>query len=283
MAVLFTQGRVITRYLRLVLWPHPLALAYDWPQVTPMTVGLPYFVLVAALFGATAWGLYRRLPIAFAGACVFLLLAPSSSLVPLPTEIAAERRMYLPSAFLIAALVVLAWKGLARLVGGPNLPRVRLAAASVVAVALAIATRDRLADYRTTLAIWEDAARKSPQHSTVRANYGRELVVAGRPAEAVPHLRASIAMREDNAVPHYLLGFAFLSSGDAAAAQPPCARHCASGRTWPTRALPWGGPWPHRRDWAGAAHEFEELLRSRPTSPTRASSWPVRATTRPAR
>ncbi|HET9316671.1 MAG TPA: hypothetical protein VFQ51_13840, partial [Vicinamibacteria bacterium] len=95
---LFTQGRVITRYLRLVLWPSPLAIAYDWPQVTPPALGLPYFLLVAALFAATAWALWRRLPIGFAGACVFLLLAPSSSLVPLPTEIAAERRMYLPSA-----------------------------------------------------------------------------------------------------------------------------------------------------------------------------------------
>ncbi len=261
---LFTQGRVIARYLRLVLWPSPLAIAYDWPQVTPVALGLPWFLLVAALFVATSWALWRRLPIGFAGACVFLLLAPSSSLVPLPTEIAAERRMYLPSAFVIAALVVLAWNGLARVVDARRRPRVAIASLAVVAVALAVAARDRLADYRTPLAIWEDAALKSPNHSTIRGNYGRELVLAGRAAEAVPHLRASIAMRGDHAAPHYLLGAALLNSGEAGGAVPALREalrlkpDMLDARFALGRALAASG------DWTGAAQAFEEVLRARP-------------------
>src|SRR4030095_11649637 len=95
---LWTQARVITRYLRLVVWPSPLALAYDWPQGTPFAEGLPYFVLVAALVALTGWAVWRRQPAGFPAACVFLLLAPSSSLIPLPTEIAAARGVYLAAA-----------------------------------------------------------------------------------------------------------------------------------------------------------------------------------------
>ena len=261
---LFTQGRVITRYLRLVLWPHPLAIAYDWPQVTPLAQGLPYFLLVGGLFVLTARALARRLPIGFAGACVFLLLAPSSSLVPLPTEIAAERRMYLPSAFVIAALVVLVWTAIARVVDARWQPPVALATASVVALVLAVAARDRLADYRTTLAIWEDAARKSPNHSTIRSNYGRELVLAGRPAEAVPHLRASLAMRSDNPLPHYLLGDALLNSGDAAGAALSLREALRlrpdflDARFGLARAL------ASSQDWSGAAREYEQVLEAKP-------------------
>lgn len=261
---LFTQGRVITRYLRLVLWPDPLVIAYDWPQVTPTAQGLLPFLFVAALFAATAWALFRRLPIGFAGACVFLALAPSSSLIPLPTEIVAERRMYLPSAFLIAALVVLAWQGLARVTSAALRPRVALAAAAVATIALGLASRDRLADYRTTLAIWEDAARKSPNHSTIRNNYGRELVLAGRHAEAIPHLRASIALRDGNAVPHYLLGLALAGSGDAAGAQAPLREAVRLKPDWADAHLTLGRAQAAARDWLGALETFQATVRLKP-------------------
>jgi tetratricopeptide (TPR) repeat protein len=258
---LFTQGSVITRYLRLVLWPDPLVIAYDWPQVTPFAEGLPGFLLVGSLLLASAWALARRWPVGFAGACVFLLLAPSSSLVPLPSEIAAERRMYLPSAFVIAILVVLAWNALARV---PHRATTSLAAASLTAVALALASRDRLADYRTTLAIWEDAAVKSPHHSTIRSNYGRELVLAGRPAEAVPHLRASIALRADNAVPHYLLGFALFATGDAAAAAPPLREAIRLDPDLSDAHFTLGRALSAAQDWPGAAREYEAVVRLKP-------------------
>jgi tetratricopeptide (TPR) repeat protein len=195
---------------------------------------------------------------------VFLLLAPSSSLVPLPTEIAAERRMYLPSAFLIAALVVLAWHGMGRVVDARLRPRAAIAVTSVVALALAFAARDRLADYRTTLAIWEDAARKSPNHSTIRGNYGRELVLAGRAAEAVPHLRASIAMRGDHAVPHYLLGVALLNSGDAAGAVAPLREALRLTPDMRDARFALGRALAASQDPSGAAQALEEVLRARP-------------------
>ena len=83
---------------------------------------------------------------------------------------------------------------------------------------LSAASWQRLQDYRSTFAIWEDAAAKSPQHSTIRGNLGRELVLQRRYREAVPHLEAAIALRPELAAPHYLLGFARLADADPSGA-----------------------------------------------------------------
>ena len=49
----------------------------------------------------------RAHPLGFLGAWFFLILAPTSSVLPMSVEVAAERRMYLP----LAAVVVLAVTG----------------------------------------------------------------------------------------------------------------------------------------------------------------------------
>ena len=48
----------------------------------------------------------RKWPAGFAGAVFFLALAPTSSLLPIPTEVAAEHRMYLPLAAVIALMFI---------------------------------------------------------------------------------------------------------------------------------------------------------------------------------
>lgn len=258
---LFTQGRVIARYLRLVLWPRPLAIVYDWPQVTPLGVGLLPFLLIAALCVATAWGIWRRHPLGFVGACVFMALAPSSSVIPLPTEIAAERRMYLPSAALLSALVVGAWRLLSRL---PRPRPIAITAAAAVTVALAVGARARLHDYRSSLAIWEDTIRKSPYHSSALSNYGRELVRADRPAEAIPYLRRAIQLRSDVAVMHYLLGWSLLLTKDAKGAEPPLREAIRLAPGTPNAHFALGQALAALKDWEGAAAAFTEALRVDP-------------------
>src|SRR5262245_25791538 len=55
-----TQSGVISHYLRLALWPHPLVGDYyDWPIATSLLSVLPTMAVILALLGATAWALYR--------------------------------------------------------------------------------------------------------------------------------------------------------------------------------------------------------------------------------
>src|SRR5207342_1327835 len=98
---LWTQADVITHYLVLVFRPWPLAHSpLDvWPQA----------LLVSALFALTVLAVVRKWPAGFAGAVFFVVLAPTSSLLPIPTEVAAEHRMYLPLAAVIALTLISAF------------------------------------------------------------------------------------------------------------------------------------------------------------------------------
>jgi len=104
---LLNQTIVITHYLRLSIWPSGLVVFYGWPA--PLTLGdvVPYAVLILALMAATIAAFARAPAVGFLGAWFFLTLAPASSVVPVATEVGAERRMYLP----LLALVVLTVAG----------------------------------------------------------------------------------------------------------------------------------------------------------------------------
>jgi tetratricopeptide (TPR) repeat protein len=105
----YSQCWAIAHYLRLAVWPNALTVDYG-EQAIGGTRGIPGLVMLTVL-GVAIVAAWTRVPrwgwFAFLGSWFFMLLAPSSSFVPIPTEIAAERRIYLA----LAAVVVLAVVG----------------------------------------------------------------------------------------------------------------------------------------------------------------------------
>ncbi|MCX7804753.1 MAG: tetratricopeptide repeat protein [Planctomycetota bacterium] len=228
---LMTQTRAVVWYLRLAVWPSPLIFDYGpWdaggPAIRSPVEWAPWGIALLALLAAAAAAL-RLLPAAgFAGAWFFVTLAPSSSLVPIPTEVVAEYRMYLP----LAALCVLAAAGLRVAVQalglrpplptGPPVPSpvapatqapsapprqaLHAAAASaswlipaVAAVLLGAATWARNADYGSALTIWSDTVRKRPSNPRAHTDLGVALASAGRYEEAVAAHREAIRLKPD--------------------------------------------------------------------------------------
>jgi len=102
---LLNQTMIITHYLRLVFWPRDLIAFYGWPVALTLTDVLPYAVFIVALIALTIGALWRRPELGFLGVFFFITLAPSSSFIPVATEVGAERRMYLPLIAVIAAMV----------------------------------------------------------------------------------------------------------------------------------------------------------------------------------
>jgi hypothetical protein len=97
-----SQAGVVLEYARLVLWPRSLSVDHGVPPVADLREALWPVVLVSAGLVATTWGLWRRRPVALLGIWPAVLLAPTSSVVPL-RDLLVEHRMYLPA---VAPLLV---------------------------------------------------------------------------------------------------------------------------------------------------------------------------------
>jgi tetratricopeptide (TPR) repeat protein len=220
-----SQFGVIVHYLRLSLWPSPLVLDYGWP--VPRTVGaiLPAALVVAMLLAATVYGLVRWPRWGFLGACFFLILAPTSTILPLNC-LSCEYRMYLPLAAAVAAVVLGGYLGCARLLLLPSRSGRRavsrgwampwaVPAATLAAVALALgyATRQRNGDYRSLLVIWQDTVEKRPQNFHARTDLGVALAAVGKTSEAIEHYQRSLQLQPDYADAHANLGNALARLG----------------------------------------------------------------------
>ncbi len=187
---LITQAGVVAHYLRLAFLPTPLVLDYAWPASSLADVW-PQALLLTALLALTIVGIWQRRPLALAGAWFFVILAPTSSIVPIVTEVAAEHRMYLPLAAVIV-LIVIAVDALLR--------RAKLGIASTagaLVMNLAIVpyvnvTNARNLVYGSDEEIWRVTVDARPDNARARNNYAVDLIARGASAEAVPHLQAAV-------------------------------------------------------------------------------------------
>ena len=175
----FTECRAFFVYLRLLVFPGGQNLDWEYPISRNILDHGAIFVLAAilALAGAAIY-FRRRHPLASYGFLVYLLLmAPTSSFVPIKDPV-AERRLYLP----MIGILLVAIAALARM----RVDRRKLAAAlcGIVAV-LAIATYRRNEVWASDVAIWEDAARKSPGKQRVHFQLAHTYYTDGRCADAI--------------------------------------------------------------------------------------------------
>lgn len=205
---LMTQTGVITHYLELVIVPSPLVLDYDWRAAKSVAdVALPGTIIVA-LAGGTLWQVVRRRPIGFTGAAFFVLLAPSSSVLPIITEIAAEHRMYLPLAAVLAVVIIGVYALMKRAAVKPFVRDVAFWLALVWVGALSFTTHARNDDYISDERIWADTVQKQPLNARARNNYASDLLKTGQAKVAVEHLEVAVREIPDYAEAHANLGVA---------------------------------------------------------------------------
>jgi tetratricopeptide (TPR) repeat protein len=195
-------------------------------------------MLIVCLLALTAYGLWLGHPLSFLGAWFFVILAPTSSFLPLGTEIAGERRMYLPTIAVVALAViggryVLTWMA-TRFAWRPSSARLS-GALVVIAVACVMtgATVLRNDDYHTALSIYSDAARKRPGNARAMMNVGVALAQHGDTTGARQAFERAMELKPDYPDAHYNLGAILFQSGDADAALPHFAAAIRGRPTWP--------------------------------------------------
>jgi len=186
---LLNQCEMIVQYLRLTLWPKALVLDYGLPRTLAIRDVLPQAVVVVSLLLATAVALVRWRKVGFLCAAFFLTLAPTTSIIPIASEVGAERRMYLPLAALAVLIVLAGWSAWDRL-GGHRPRLVAMVAAGFVA-ALATRTIYRNAEYASPLALWRTVVERRP-NGRARSALASELIAAGSHDEAMINLREAV-------------------------------------------------------------------------------------------
>jgi protein O-mannosyl-transferase len=226
-AYALSECGVILRYLGLAGWPAPLVLDYG-PGLAGG--GIPALLAVAALGAAALAALLLRPAAGFAACAFFILLAPTSSIVPIPLQPMSENRMYLP----LAAVLTLVLAGLSRLAGGR---RGTAAMVCVAAMACAAGTFARNADYGDLVGLWRDTVSKRPGNARARTNLGLALLEAGRAAEAATELERAVADSPLLPDAHYNLGVAL----DRLSRRPDAiAQYQEAVRLKPSSAAAWG-------------------------------------------
>jgi Flp pilus assembly protein TadD len=193
-----SQIPAVAHYLRLCFWPFPLVFDYGTALAAPSIDLLPGALLVVGLAAATCWALVRRPVIGFVGAGFFVILAPSSSIVPVAGETVADYRMYLP----LIPVVIIAVGGVYRWTGRAALP-----VCLVLGIALGGVTARRNRDYSSAREIWGDTVAKRPGNFRARNNLaGILLTEPGRLDDAISQYEEVVHMKPDSAEAHVNLG-----------------------------------------------------------------------------
>ena len=212
---------VVLRYLELAFRPTGLCLDYSWPVAVQPRQFVPGAIVVGGLLAVTLWAVVRRPKWGFAGAWFFLLLAPTSSVLPI-SDLAFEHRMYLPLAAPVVAAVVaacLAAERLLRRPGESQEARKRLALGITVLLALCAAaglgvmTLRRNAQYRSEISIWENATRKRPENPRAWSNLGNAYANASRYSEAIRSCDKALEVNPSFPPAYAIRGLAYAGIG----------------------------------------------------------------------
>ncbi len=226
----FTEAKVLIYYLRLALWPWPLVIHYEFPRLETVGAAWPWLLAVSLSAALTLALVWRRTAAGFVLTWVVAILSPTL-VVPVITEIAAERRMYLPLAALVALAVggvyvvlerrlVRRWSA-SRAAPVDRRPMFIVGAAGLL-LALIYGALDakRVAMFNDPLLIWQDALVHQPGSAISQFSVGITLTSLGRPQEAIPHFEEAVQLRPNDGGTHNNYGFALMLVGRAPEALP---------------------------------------------------------------
>lgn len=204
-AYLLTQPVAILRYLGLAVWPSGQIFDYGIYLETRSYLIAGAALLVVSALAASLLALSRRRSgLGFLSLSFFLVLAPSSSFVPIATQTIAEHRMYLPLAAVVFLGIILGY----RAIGARS-----LVLWFVAIPCLALASVHRNSAYKSEVSLWTDTVQKLPGNERAHNNLAIALAgIDGRQKEALAHYETALRLRPDYGVAHNNLGLFLLKS-----------------------------------------------------------------------
>lgn len=209
---LLTQSKVICLYMQQVLTGTHLSVLHQIPIVRSVMNTLPQSVVSIALLAVTVYGLVKNRPLALAGAVFFLVLGPTSSAIPIVTEVAADRRMYLPSAAVLMVLFLLLGHWLSGRQTKVNKPVYAVLGVSLLSVCM-WASLTRIAVYNSDLGLWESVLKFYPHQVEALNSLGYEYLTKQQYDKAMRIFERSVKLEDDYAEARDNLGLCYLQTG----------------------------------------------------------------------
>lgn len=174
---LFTESRVLWTYLRMFVLPYGQNVDPDIAISNgPFDHGAIFGLIALIGLLAAAWINRKKFPLAAFGVFMFvLLIAPTSTVIPIK-DVQAEHRMYLP----FLGLVLVACEALRRVKFSQA-----VGIGAAVLMVCSVITYQRNQVWASPMALWQDAAEKSPNKFRPRSQLAFEFYNEQRCPEAV--------------------------------------------------------------------------------------------------
>jgi len=151
-----TECKAVTTYFRLCLFPHPLIFDRGAHFLHSVSEALPYILGLCVLLGLSIYTLIKKPTLGFLGAWFFIILSPTSSVVPVAEVPIAENRIYLPLIALLSLIVIVVFHFLGKKV-------LTLIYVLLVGVFL-FSTYERNKVYASSISLWKDTVSKDPNN-----------------------------------------------------------------------------------------------------------------------
>ncbi len=239
---ILTIPSVLLFYIRLVVWPAPLACYYDTPYIsTPSLKGvvLPGMVVLGVIAALGCWYARTRRDapgearlIAFGMLWMAVAIVPVLNFRLLPEgEIAHDRYLYLPMVG-IAILVGVGWRQASRL-GARSLgrPTGGLAAVGMLALLLGFAALRQSLYWSDDLTLNHHAHLVAPHNVYATTSFAAAAAQSGREGAAMVLYREALAARPDFWRANVNLAYLFYAHGNYQEAAHYFQRACATDPT----------------------------------------------------
>lgn len=217
-----TQAKVFFLYLQLVLCPWPLLIHYELPYFTSIGEAWLYVVPLVAIGIATLVLVWKNWPLGFLAAWLAAILAPTF-VVPITSEMAAERRMYLALVTPVVIFVVGGYRFVRAMERGRRgLAPVEETAASrrkwivlfaTILVLFCITSVTRVSMYKNEINLWLQVLDRYPEDSLAHQSVAALSEKLGNHAAGLKHYREATRLNPNAAQAHYALGLMLKKDG----------------------------------------------------------------------
>ena len=197
---LLSQSGVLVHYLSLAFWPSGQCVYPSWPIAQSISDVWPSLLLCLGLLAATVSCMFRYPKLGFLGGIFFLILAPTSSVIPIK-DLAFEHRMYLPLASVVTLVLIallISIQRLSYLRGSWRFVTTYTIACATIALLLGTATYQRNGVFQSELSLWQDTIAKAPNNLTVMTGLATLFAQEGNSQQAKIHFERALKIAPED-------------------------------------------------------------------------------------